>query len=288
MATKNAKIIKVVEAYCDDFEIQIDSLASMVAVESGFAENPRFLVTFLHNEVHRMKGAAQCLGFKFLALEFADLEDKLQEISARADNEIGAELPVLADHIQRIADFRESVRPHNSKLLSSSCALDELKVAEPDDLRELAKREASRNFMERERILFADDDPYICELIQNMLLANGAGEVMTAMSGQEVLCRLQDDLRPTFIITDWCMEPVTGIELVEQIRAGKTPLDRDVPVVFLTAIYSKSNARIANRAGATLTLRKPIEAEDLVNSVLKIAQSRYHMARIKEQRPRAA
>ena len=150
------------------------------------------------------------------------------------------------------------------------------------ELHGLLRTHARRRMMGKEKILCAEDDPYTRERIQSTLMDMGAGELHVAASGYEVL-KVLNDFEPTVIITDWHMEPVSGLELLRCIRRGGTGLPANTPVIFFTSQKDTESTMTANRNGVNMVIGKPVLPSTLRDNVLKVVEKKYHV----KQRPRS-
>jgi two-component system OmpR family response regulator len=92
-----------------------------------------------------------------------------------------------------------------------------------------AARQARSEARGEARLLVADDEPMIVELLAGSLRFAGF-EVLTATSGAEAL-RAASAARPDLILLDVMMPDGDGFEVIRRIRAGGPR----VPVIFLTA-----------------------------------------------------
>lgn len=110
------------------------------------------------------------------------------------------------------------------------------------------------------RVLVVDDDAAITKLLRMLLLDFGVTRVTLAKSGQEAKEILQfrgDEF--DYIICDWNMPELTGLELLKWVRAG----DPDIPFVFLTSRGDLGSVETAQSQGVTDYLLKPFRSEDL-------------------------
>ena len=82
----------------------------------------------------------------------------------------------------------------------------------------------------RERVLVAEDDPLILELL-TVYLQNGGFAVEAMSDGISALAREGD--RPAALVTDLMMPGVDGVELIERLRAR--PDWKELPAVVVTA-----------------------------------------------------
>jgi len=66
-------------------------------------------------------------------------------------------------------------------------------------------------------VLVVDDDPFSCELLQEMLLTLGITDVTVAGNGQEALRHLNDGATPDYLISDLYMPDMVGIDLINSL-----------------------------------------------------------------------
>lgn len=118
-------------------------------------------------------------------------------------------------------------------------------------------------------ILVVDDEVSLCELIAAILAEYY--QVLKAYNGQQALA-LARTHKPTLVVSDVMMPHMTGLELLEALRAEE--VTADIPVILLSAATPKS---LAVKADAFLT--KPFELKTLEKVV-----SRFVQARLKAQR----
>jgi len=103
------------------------------------------------------------------------------------------------------------------------------------------------------KVLVADDERAICEAFSAMLRAAGHTPVVAA-SGDEALRRIAAE-RPDVVFLDVQMPGMSGLEVLEQIRAAHA----DLPVIVMTAYGTLQTAMTALKSGAFDYLGKPIE-----------------------------
>ena len=114
-----------------------------------------------------------------------------------------------------------------------------------------------------EKILVADDDPYIGKVLTDRLQSLGH-QVLLASRGKEVL-ELLDRYDPQLALLDIAMPDLSGIEILKEIRnRGK-----DFPVVMITAYGSIDLAVQAMREGAYDFIPKPFKPEHIALVVQK-------------------
>jgi len=96
-----------------------------------------------------------------------------------------------------------------------------------------------------ERILIADDDPTVIQLL-------------TAGDGETAL-RLARSERPALILLDWQMPGADGVEVTRALRADIDGGLREVPIVLLTGKVGAEDTAIGFEAGVTDYLTKPFK-----------------------------
>ena len=118
------------------------------------------------------------------------------------------------------------------------------------------------------KILVVDDYATMVRIIEKLLQQIGFSDIDTASNGQEALEKIEvSDY--DLVISDWNMEPMTGIELLKEVR---TSIDRtDLPFIMVTAESKPENVIAAKDAGVSNYIVKPFNAETLrvkIESVL--------------------
>jgi CheY-like chemotaxis protein len=133
------------------------------------------------------------------------------------------------------------------------------------------------------KILAADDDKYILELLTMMTAKAGFADFSTASSGEMALDMLNaGDVVFDCLLLDISMPGMDGIELCSRARA--IPAYSKTPIIMLTAMAEKDYIDRAFRAGATDYANKPFDlielharlrmAEELVAARQEVGSSR--------------
>ena len=120
-------------------------------------------------------------------------------------------------------------------------------------------------------VLVVDDDKAISNLIVNVLRNLGFGNVQVAHSGEEGLRALRNNSFD-LILTDWEMEPMSGIELTYKSRKMDAP-KCFLPIVMLTGHSEKKEIEIARDSGITEYLIKPFTAKTLCSRIIMVIES---------------
>ncbi len=106
---------------------------------------------------------------------------------------------------------------------------------------------------ERDKILVADDEEVLVELVSNILLKEGY-EVVRAYDGEEAWEKIQQE-RPHLVVLDLCMPKLDGFGVLEKVRNSQE--FSTLPVLVLTA--SAQDEEKALNAGANDFLTKPFK-----------------------------
>jgi signal transduction histidine kinase/DNA-binding response OmpR family regulator/putative methionine-R-sulfoxide reductase with GAF domain len=122
---------------------------------------------------------------------------------------------------------------------------------------------ASRSPSSEPTILVVDDETDVREMLADTLTEAGF-RVMTAADGAAALQALRATL-PDLVLLDLMMPGMDGYEALRALRGA--PETRDLPVVILTGVDSASERERAMAAGATVYLRKPVLAKELVQTI---------------------
>jgi two-component system chemotaxis response regulator CheY len=109
-------------------------------------------------------------------------------------------------------------------------------------------------------VLVVDDARTMTRIIRNLLQRIGFKDVDEAPGGAAALARMKLK-RYGLFISDWNMEPMSGIDLLRQIRAD--PSLGDIPFIMVTAESRREHVIEAKEAGANNYIVKPFNAQAL-------------------------
>ncbi len=118
--------------------------------------------------------------------------------------------------------------------------------------------------LEGKRILVADDEPRLTQLLKTCLGEHGA-IVDTASDGQSAF-RSAAMHEPDLIVMDLNMPNVNGLEAIRSIRITYT----DKPILVLTGYNTDETVAAALDAGASACMAKPPVLEELVGKVCEL------------------
>ncbi len=115
------------------------------------------------------------------------------------------------------------------------------------------------------RILIVDDYRTMLRIIRNLLKQLDFANVDEATDGAAALNMLHDK-KYGLVISDWNMEPMTGIQLLREVRADVKI--KEMPFIMITAESKTENVIAAKEAGVTNYIVKPFNAETLKNKMI--------------------
>jgi two-component system chemotaxis response regulator CheY len=121
------------------------------------------------------------------------------------------------------------------------------------------------------KILVVDDFSTMRRIVRNLLKELGFTNVQEAEDGADALQKLQNDDTFEFVVSDWNMPNMTGIELLRNIR--KDAKLKHLPVLMVTAEAKRENIIEAAQAGASGYVVKPFTAATLNEKLSKIFQT---------------
>lgn len=110
------------------------------------------------------------------------------------------------------------------------------------------------------RILIVDDQDTVLELLREILRKLGLRNVDTAKDGAKALEMLRGAVDPYgLVLSDWNMRPVTGLQLLQAVRAD--PGLAHTPFIMITGEASKDRVVTAIDAGTTSFIVKPFSLD---------------------------
>lgn len=117
------------------------------------------------------------------------------------------------------------------------------------------------------KILVVDDMTTMRRIVKNILKQLGFANVEEAENGQEALQKLRAE-RFDFVVSDWNMPVMTGIDMLRAIRADAQL--KAIPVLMVTAEAQQANLVEAIQAGVSNYIVKPFTAETMQEKLQKI------------------
>lgn len=111
-------------------------------------------------------------------------------------------------------------------------------------------------------ILIVDDYNTMIRIMRNLLRQLGFSNIDEATDGRTALTKLRAK-EYGLVISDWNMEPMTGVELLRQVRS----VDRYKAMPFLMVSNDNDSEIRAAREGANSYIVKPFNAQALKGKI---------------------
>jgi two-component system, chemotaxis family, chemotaxis protein CheY len=122
------------------------------------------------------------------------------------------------------------------------------------------------------KILIVDDSITIRRIITNALKTVGFTETIEASNGREALEKLTNS-KVDFVITDWNMPEMNGLDLIKEIRAN--PVYSAMPILMITTRGTEHDVVEALQAKVNSYIMKPFTPQELkekIEGILKTVQ----------------
>lgn len=113
-------------------------------------------------------------------------------------------------------------------------------------------------------ILVVDDYHTMVRIIRNLLKQIGFENVDDASNGEEALAKIKEK-HYGLIISDWNMEPMSGYQLLQKVRADEQR--SSIPFIMVTAESKTDNVIAARKAGVDHYIVKPFNAGTLKSKI---------------------
>ena len=125
------------------------------------------------------------------------------------------------------------------------------------------------NQMSELKVVIVDDSDFYRGIIRKMLAEEGVTIVGEAASAEAALIVIKDS-KPDVVITDIVMPEISGIELTEKINQNFP----DISVIVISSLSQEHIVLEAIGAGASDFIAKPIQKQQLMDSLEKINSNR--------------
>jgi len=111
------------------------------------------------------------------------------------------------------------------------------------------------------KFLIVDDSPTMRRIVFNTLKRLGYGDIEEAEHGQEALDKLKSVPGINFLVTDWNMPVMDGLQLVQEVKASSE--FNTLPILMVTTRSVKDDIIEAMKAGVNNYIVKPFTPEVL-------------------------
>ena len=119
------------------------------------------------------------------------------------------------------------------------------------------------------RVLVADDEPEVVDLVEMMLEMEGGYITLSAMDGLQTLECIRSE-RPDLILLDVRMPKLSGLGVLDHLRSD--PTTADIPVIMLSVAATYPDVRTALDRGALAYLAKPFELREMTRLVARVLE----------------
>lgn len=109
-------------------------------------------------------------------------------------------------------------------------------------------------------ILVVDDFNTMRRIVRSLLKQLGFNNVDEAVDGDDALSKIAIK-EYALVLSDWNMEPKSGIELLREVRQSEQ--HKDIPFILITAESKVENIVEAKKAGVNQYIVKPFNAKTL-------------------------
>ncbi len=116
-------------------------------------------------------------------------------------------------------------------------------------------------------VLVVDDYKTMVRIITNLLKQLGFKNIECASDGKEAFAKMQDQ-KYGLVISDWNMEPMTGYELLREVRSAEAL--KATPFIMVTAESKTENVIAAKKAGVNNYIVKPFNAATLKGKITSV------------------
>lgn len=117
------------------------------------------------------------------------------------------------------------------------------------------------------KVLIVDDYKTMLRVLHNLLRQMNFTNIEEAEDGAAALEKLrQDDFG--LVISDWNMEPMSGMDLLKEVRADDKM--KDLPFIMITAESSSENVIAAKEAGVSNYIVKPFTADTFQTKLVSV------------------
>jgi two-component system, chemotaxis family, chemotaxis protein CheY len=117
------------------------------------------------------------------------------------------------------------------------------------------------------QILIVDDYKTMLRIVRNLLNQLGFNNVDEATDGSTALQKLRER-NFGLVISDWNMEPMTGLQLLKEVRADMKL--KGMPFIMVTAESKTENVVAAKEAGVNNYIVKPFNAATLKQKIASV------------------
>ncbi len=117
------------------------------------------------------------------------------------------------------------------------------------------------------KVLIVDDYPTMLKVLKSLLRQLKFTNISEASNAKDALSMLREG-GYGLVISDWNMEPMSGYELLQEVRADGAL--KDLPFILVTAESTTEKVIAAKQAGVSNYIIKPYTAETLKTKLVSV------------------
>ncbi len=117
------------------------------------------------------------------------------------------------------------------------------------------------------KILIVDDSPTMRRILVNTVIKSGYSDVKEAEDGKDALAKLMAG-EYDLVMTDWNMPNMSGLELVQAVRADEKL--KKIPILMVTTRNMKEDIVNAIKSGVNGYIVKPFDAKTLYAKISEV------------------
>jgi two-component system, chemotaxis family, chemotaxis protein CheY len=122
--------------------------------------------------------------------------------------------------------------------------------------------------MRRVQVLIADDNAQARQIVRTIVAGLDA-DVCECVDGSSAIDACMA-WRPDLALVDCEMRPMDGIRFTELVRAGATPLPRNLPIVMMTGHADQAHVIRARDAGVSGFIAKPLSVGAVISQIQRM------------------
>lgn len=130
---------------------------------------------------------------------------------------------------------------------------------------------ATSDYLKPISFLVVDDRAYMRRVIKGILETLGCKRIDEAHHGGEAL-GIMRSWAPDIVITEWLLQPMSGVEFLKSVRAEKNNNIRFTPIIMITSETRREKVIFARNCGVTEYVAKPFNAKSLILRIREVIE----------------
>jgi two-component system chemotaxis response regulator CheY len=121
------------------------------------------------------------------------------------------------------------------------------------------------------KILVAEESPFVQRLVAAVLTGLRAPHPYAANTS-DVALRLVAETEPDLLIIDWDLKPLSGVEVVRQLRNEESSPNPTIPIIMISGHCSMERVTISRDNGVNEFMAKPITVDALYKRIVSLIE----------------